>query len=294
MLTPLSDDGVRYVLCMGRHTPDGSAYSVLIGRDMRMFQLQVFGIESFFYGSVFDGELVHDKISGEFHYLVFDTVMIKGSSVRRGGLERRTLHLSVSFPDATPENIESKLRIAKAGKIVSMEPGLAFRKKRYYNRSYCDTYFPRANGVILMPVDCPVRSGTHRKMFRWMYEPTVDVEVEVRTSVKGEVKLTVLCALGRSHRQRERVCDTHPFVDIKTSFRNRALSYHYRTRKSWFVVKAKVQKKYSRGLARLVLEFFKILPDRQRGNSARTIRDVLQEAMDPITHEEVALSLKGF
>ena len=75
-------EGERYQLVLG--TIDGRGFSVMVNRKMQMFEVSLYANSKYFKGSVFDGEVVLEKVGSASQerqvYLVFDVISCKGET----------------------------------------------------------------------------------------------------------------------------------------------------------------------------------------------------------------------
>ena len=200
-------DGNRFLLLMGRYGGDQHLpFSAMIDRRMRMFSVPVIAAESFFDGTLIDGELVW-----EYHpptekprmtFLSFDLIALQGESmVRRPYIERlQALQRHISLPDDQdimhdPDKWNETMdKLAEEWKIVCVgnEYCMRFALKKFVDiKSLSSLWSMRSNllyacdGIVLTPNDDPVRVGTHRHMFKVKIHHTIDLKLVYRG---GEVK----------------------------------------------------------------------------------------------------------
>lgn len=189
-------DGVRYTLFLTR--VGGREVAVLIDRKLEIYQCPVAATKKCFDGSIFDGELLWHHRTGAVTcqtFLVFDAVAWRGdksigsqSLHTRLELIRKTFWLEsgVTTPEAAQE-------AAKAGKIVcgGNAYGLSFHPKQCMPLDMLDTLLRQirgnslpyqTDGLLLTPVDEPVRSGTHETMFKLKWKHTIDLQVNLPSS----------------------------------------------------------------------------------------------------------------
>lgn len=133
-------DGVRHILVCFM---DGqNKICALVNRS---FQFKLYSL-TVHRNTLLDGELIGDT------FIVHDAVLINGNDVRNLSLNQRLSHIqalcSVIIPTANLKVVCKKM--VPLSQIASID----------VTDKYCD-------GLIMTPVNEPVRLGTHRTMFKW-------------------------------------------------------------------------------------------------------------------------------
>lgn len=194
-------DGVRYQLVLG--TCDRKGFAVMVNRKMQMFEVPVYASADYFKGSVFDGELVIEKIQNEQErqvYLVFDLISIKGESKRNDTILKRYYEYTRIFDldgkDILQMDIDKweKFAFEMAGtkeKIVCLGNRLAlqFRPKPFVTLINLGSLWRSLNGVthktdglIIPRTTTPVGTGTDHSIFKWKQHHTIDLIIEAKFS----------------------------------------------------------------------------------------------------------------
>jgi hypothetical protein len=180
-------DGVRTLLFLTE--AEGQPVAVLVDRRLNLQPIPIAASRRFFSGTLFDGELVWiNSAAGPAQaLLIFDVVALRGTYVgklpftERGALVRTTFDLE----DADIPTVEKAHALARRGKILagSMRTGLVIWPKTCFHLSMLDTLLrtlptlPYAtDGLVFTPIDEPVRTGTHRTLFKLKQHHTVDVQ----------------------------------------------------------------------------------------------------------------------
>jgi hypothetical protein len=118
-----------------------------------------------FQGSIFDGELVKDCES-KWNLMLYDCLIIDNIHVS---------HLNIW------SRIHNCERFASGVTRLAKDP-VTVRAKKYWNcrdafEEFLETQFPyETDGIILTPVNDPVRSGTHETMFKWKPRDTNTID----------------------------------------------------------------------------------------------------------------------
>lgn len=180
-------DGVRTLLFLSE--AEGQPIAVLVDRKLNLLPVPVAASRRFFAGTLFDGELVWvGGLQGATQaLLVFDVVALRGAYVgnlpfnERGALIRTALDLE----DSDIPTVETAHALARRGKILAgaTRHGLAIWPKTCFHISVLDTLLrslpslPYAtDGIVFTPVEEPVRTGTHRSLFKLKQHHSVDVQ----------------------------------------------------------------------------------------------------------------------
>lgn len=215
MVTPKTD-GVRYLLLLTVTPEDARPVAVMIGRDMEMYEVQVWGTEDLFTtGTLLDGELALCKgAEPRAKYFAFDAMAVAGEKLVMRPLcdrlcaLRALLELSPTHRQwlarYTSESDDTLLQFIVEEKKVVCTPN------NLMDLSLCPKHMVTAqvwardqgavqwgettdardfDGLVFTPVNTPVYLGTHRKMFKWKPAKHCTVDVEVRAGavrVRGE------------------------------------------------------------------------------------------------------------
>lgn len=200
----LKSDGIRYLLLLSRwpEVLGGACFGVMVNRAGCAFEVKLFACAELFQGSLFDGELVREKIS-EFNfrrqvYLVFDVVSAAGESMINADYLTRLKLIQTRFFIHDDNAMISRIaqwdaiaaEYAVGGQIVSggNKRGLTFRPKNCSRvselasmwRTLPGCPYP-VDGLIFTPVDEPVKIGTHATMFKWKTCHTIDMRCFQKT-----------------------------------------------------------------------------------------------------------------
>lgn len=279
-------DGVRYALFLTR--TGGREQSVLIDRKLEVFQCPVAASKKCFDGSLFDGELLWvDGPNGSRcqTLLIFDVICWRGD----GSVAQQPLHARLELirkvfglegEVTTPESAQAA---AKMGKVVcgGNAHGLSFRPKQCMPLDMLDTLLRhmkglpyRSDGLVLTPVDEPIKTGTHDSLFKLKFRHTIDLEVN---AASGEV----LFGLGGVETANDRASIEELGIQISPRF--------------WDDLRAALRP--GDGLVGTIVEcelvsndtvsFFSIRRDKRHPNSQRTIERTLINVREAITAEEL-------
>jgi hypothetical protein len=242
MVTPKTD-GLRFLLLLTVTPEDGRPVALMIGRDMQMYEVQVWGTESLFLeGTLLDGELAWCAgVDARMKYFAFDAIAIAGKRVGTQPLPNRLLALR-NLLELSPthrqwlsryasDTDESLLQfIVEENKVVCTPNNLfdlSFTPKHMVSAAswggvrggvqWGETADARNfDGLIFTPKNKPVYIGTHRELFKWKppVHCTVDVEVrDGRALARGEDGTATHLAMLEGLPVRLMVSDTGSSLD---------------------------------------------------------------------------------
>ena len=132
---------------------------MLVNRKLDIFLLSLNLPRQSYDGTILDGELVKNKKTGGWYYLVYDAVMVNGAD---------TKHLNLI------DRLEKARPVVSGIKRLSKDP-LVIRMKTFHTmnnlKNFCDHQLPaldfNTDGLVFTPVNDPIRIGTHETMFKW-------------------------------------------------------------------------------------------------------------------------------
>lgn len=122
-----------------------------------------------FQGTVLDGEIVHNRQTGQMEFLVFDAVVAGGCGVQQrpfsGRIRAAQLILKQYKPcEGDPMKVKVKSFLPLNGGMFSSLRSLLVEQSRAYN---CD-------GIIFMPEHQPVVFGRNELLLKWKMHHTLD------------------------------------------------------------------------------------------------------------------------
>ena len=190
------DDGKHYYMILDRYR-DGTPFSALVDRKMNVYEVMVYAAEEFFRGSVFEGEMVWEHISGNHKetqsILFFSAWSYCGVSKARDKFFERYQLCKMAFCDspaintlASAEFAEEAKRLAEGGKIMCKANafGLFFRTKTIKESRFVGTVWRAmknlshdSDGLIFTPNDAPFTPGTNWDLFKYKTDHTLDFVV---------------------------------------------------------------------------------------------------------------------
>lgn len=196
-------DGVRYLLVLG--VCHGKGFAVMVDMKMQVYQISLYANPEYFIeGTVFDGELVLEKITELKEtrqlFLIFDAYLYKGNILTKlPFLERyKVIHKSFDIinKDILDDDILNWEKIAfneskNNGKIVSLgnHKALFFKPKPFNTLSELGGLWRsmsrmkhESDGIIFTPISSEVGHGTHYRIFKWKSNHTVDLLVKSKYS----------------------------------------------------------------------------------------------------------------
>ena len=292
-------DGVRMCLFLTR-TADGRDHAVLVDRKLSLYQVHVAALRRCFDGSLFDGELMWTTGPDGTHwqtFLVFDAVAWRGDNGEIGQqpLTKRLELIRHTFDLGSEEIIgaDAAQIKAKEGKIIcgGNAHGLSFRPKQCFPLEMLPTllrhiqHLPyQSDGLVLTPVDEPVRTGTHETTFKVKWKHTLDLQANPTT------KQLLLGAGGIAHNERMDLLNVGlPETVVPSATFWADLKDNLVTSDSPVSVIVECSLAQTSGQ----LGFVAIRRDKSHPNSMRTAERTLRSMMDNIGSEELLTEVLG-
>lgn len=155
-------DGVRYMLAC----PPGSKESYLVNRNFESKSVVFAGFPK---DTILDGELVTTKDGREL-FMIHDAVRVKGVNLMNEPLSTRlgfAITAVKSVIKSKKDAFEMKVKIMQPLENINILPPL-------------DSFEYETDGIVMTPVNEPVRMGTHETMFKWkpFHRITVDFMIK--------------------------------------------------------------------------------------------------------------------
>lgn len=172
-------DGLRFLfVCV---TYRDQPYCFMINRKKDVYLIHMEMDSDAFKGTVLDGELIQNKKTHKYEFLVYDATSVRGDSS------------IMSLPHS--KRMEHALSVVQHIKHTPTTGPFAVKIKAFYPfdqfKMYVEQVVPyiehNLDGYIFTPEDDPVRSGTHNTMFKWkeLYKNTVDFLVVKHYHIPG-------------------------------------------------------------------------------------------------------------
>lgn len=162
-------NGTRFMMYIIRH---GEYKLVLLmGRGDKMYIAPMRRVPRDLYlGSVFDGELVRHRETGQWHFVIFDCLCVAGKNVSQERMSIRYMSMCMALGHYHPEATDSvQLKVKKFFPIQRFDEFIHFFS--LVLPSHYDT-----DGFVLTPEAMPYIQGRHFKMYKWKpaSEHTID------------------------------------------------------------------------------------------------------------------------
>lgn len=174
-------------------------FVVLWDRKLTPYLLDLYHVPvALWQGSLFDGEVVHDKSLDKWTFLVFDAVRIAGAPVWKRPLHYRVGIASTSWRSYRPEDGDTLIvRVKKflPAEDVQALPGHLANVRQQYE----------TDGLVLTPDEEPVVFGRHWGMFKLKTKHSVDFLVD-----EDGVGLLIYCPSTKGHARMGRLISARP------------------------------------------------------------------------------------
>lgn len=156
-------DGVRHMLLC----PPGSKEVYLVNRKFEIHDTRI--IPTFPKDTILDGELVQLK-KGKWIFAVYDAVRVKGLDIKSENLTTRL--------EKAQQAVKSIIRTAKDKWEIRVKTMLPLENIR--DLKPLDEFEYETDGIILTPVNEPIRMGTHETLFKWKPRSRITVDFQIR------------------------------------------------------------------------------------------------------------------
>lgn len=154
-------DGVRHLLVS---TPDGTVAIVNRAFNIEMVKIRIPK------DTLLDGELVKAK-NGRMLFMVYDAVRVKGENIQRLPLGQRL--------DRARAAVRTVIKTASAAFEVRVKTMWSLGELPPLDSFEYDT-----DGIVLTPVNEPIRIGTHETMFKWKPRERITIDFELKNGLE--------------------------------------------------------------------------------------------------------------
>lgn len=155
-------DGVRYMLAC----PPGSKESYLVNRN---FESKLVNLAGFPKDTILDGELVTTKDKREL-FMVHDAVRVKGYDLMNEPLATR-----LGFAINAVKSIIKSKKDPFEVRVKHMIPLGSIREL-----PALDSFEYETDGIVMTPINEPIRTGTHETMFKWKPHNRITVDFLIK------------------------------------------------------------------------------------------------------------------
>jgi hypothetical protein len=122
--------------------------------------------------TLLDGELVKTKV-GKSLFVVHDAVRVKGENLTSKPLNYRL--------DAARKVIKGIIKTAQAPFEIRVKTMYLWGSEAV---PALDTYEYETDGLVLTPINEPIRMGTHETMFKWKPKERITIDFELRNGLE--------------------------------------------------------------------------------------------------------------
>jgi len=118
--------------------------------------------------TLLDGELVKTKV-GKMLFVIHDAVRVKGETLTSQPLNYRL--------DAARKAVKGIIKTAQAPFEIRVKTMYVWGSEQL---PALDTYEYETDGLVLTPINEPIRMGTHETMFKWKPKERITIDFELR------------------------------------------------------------------------------------------------------------------
>ena len=156
--TSLKLDGYRFIMYFIKDKND-KQQCIIINRALNFYNINIEAEDTIYNGTLLDGEIIFNKDTNTWNYYIHDTLLLCGNKVNKLSHSIRLSDTKCCIESLI--NLESKLNT------------LNIKVKEFYEFSNFDKFIDVYNesdnndGIIFMPENLPVISGTQYSMLKW-------------------------------------------------------------------------------------------------------------------------------
>jgi mRNA guanylyltransferase len=150
-------DGERYLFVCLKY--NDLFLTVFINRKQEVILLPFTCENTLFNGTLLDGELVYDRVSQKYNYMVYDCIRAFGDDVSSNALDDRLIRATAAL-----SQLKMNASVGISFRVKQLYP---FSQMQYYVNRIVPTLAHAHDGFIFTPNNAPVSSGTDYSMFKW-------------------------------------------------------------------------------------------------------------------------------
>lgn len=159
--TSLKLDGVRFLMYFIKDKNKNNK-CIIVNRALNFFTISINAEDIIYNGTLFDGEVIYDTLNNKWDFVIHDAVILCGNKINKLSHSRRLndtlccIETCINYTDKCTLNIVVK-------KFYPFENFSDFIENVYHKSINND-------GIIFMPENLPVISGTQYSMLKWKPE----------------------------------------------------------------------------------------------------------------------------
>lgn len=159
--TSLKLDGVRFLLYFlkDRHNVN---QSILINRALNFYNINIEAEQNIFNGTLLDGEVIFNKKTKKWDFMIHDALLLCGNKINKLSHSTRLSDTRCCIESFIIKNNESSPNTLNLV-VKDFYPFSKFED--FINNVYSDS--DNNDGIIFMPENLPVISGTQYSMLKW-------------------------------------------------------------------------------------------------------------------------------
>ena len=177
--TSLKLDGVRFLLYFIRDR-NGVNQSILINRALNFYNINIESEQNIFNGTLLDGEVIFNKETKQWDFSIHDALLLCGNKINKLSHSTRLNDTRCCIESFIIKNNTSSPNTLNLT-VKDFYPFEDFDKfiTEVYNKS------DNNDGIIFMPENLPVISGTQYSMLKWKPENKHTFDFLIKESESG-------------------------------------------------------------------------------------------------------------
>ena len=159
--TSLKLDGVRFLMYFIKDRKNTNQ-CIIINRALNLYNIVIDAEDTIYNGTLLDGEIIFNKDTKQWNFMIHDALMLCGNKINKLSHSVRLADTRCCIESFIKYNNDSTLNIS----VKPFYPFDEFSKfiENVYNKS------DNNDGIIFMPENLPVISGTQYSMLKWKPE----------------------------------------------------------------------------------------------------------------------------
>ena len=156
--TSLKFDGVRFLMYFIKDKNDKNQ-CIIVNRALNFYSISIEAEDTLYNGTILDGEIIYDLDNKRWNFIVHDAIILCGNKINKLKHSMRLSDTKCCIQSFVSYNNTSTLNII----IKEFYPFEEFKDfiENIYNKS------DNNDGIIFMPENLPVISGTQYSMLKW-------------------------------------------------------------------------------------------------------------------------------
>ena len=156
--TSLKLDGVRFLMYFIKDK-NSKNQCIIVNRALNFFNISIEAEDTLYNGTLLDGEIIYDSVNKQWDFVVHDALILCGNKINKLSHSNRLSDTKCCI-ESFVRSLENSTLNIKVKEFYPFEDFSDFIENVYSKSSNND-------GIIFMPENLPVISGTQYSMLKW-------------------------------------------------------------------------------------------------------------------------------